>query len=121
MCARITQMGGMHSASSQQKAILLQKRHDTIWGRKKHINFCNINFLAPTQEPPFGGPRKKFMCLISWERTQKSDPGELFQGDLWGRKRGPKRAIFGHRKFSLLFFPALKQTGAVSRYFSTIS
>ena len=28
-------------------------------GRKKHINFFNINFLAPTQNPPIWGPQKK--------------------------------------------------------------
>ena len=49
------------------------------------------------------------MCLISWERTQKGDPRKLFQGEFWGQKRGPQRAIFGHKKFSLLFFPALNK------------
>ena len=33
-----------------------------IWGQKKHINFFNINFLAPTQNPQFGAPRKKSLC-----------------------------------------------------------
>ena len=28
-------------------------------GRKKHINFSNINFLSPTQNPPFWAPQKK--------------------------------------------------------------
>ena len=32
---------------------------------------------------------------------------KLLRGDFGGQKRGPKRAIFGHNKFSLLFFPAL--------------
>ena len=69
-------------------------------GRKNHINS-----LAPTQNPPIWTPRKKFMCLISWERAQKRDPHKLlFRGHFWGQKRGPKRAIFGHKKFSLLFF-----------------
>ena len=69
-------------------------------GQKKHINFFN-NFLSPTRNR---APRKKFMCLISLERTQKRGPHKLFRGDFWGQKRGPKRAIFGHKKFSLLFF-----------------
>ena len=46
------------------------------------------------------------MCLISWERTQKGTHMNFF-GGIFGSKRGPKRAIFGPRKFSLLFFPAL--------------
>ena len=44
------------------------------------------------------------MCLISWERTRKRDPHKLFRGDFGGQNRGPKRAIFGHKKFSFLFF-----------------
>ena len=67
-------------------------------GRKKHINFFNINFLPPTRNPPFWAPRKKFMCLISWERAQKRDPHKLFRGDFWGqkeRKISPKRKFLG--------------------------
>ena len=52
---------------------------------------------------PFWAPRKQFMCLISWERTQKGNPHKLFQAIL-GSKRGPKLAVLGHKKFSLLFF-----------------
>ena len=74
-------------------------------GLKKHVNFFNISFLAPTQNPP---PRKKkIMCLISYflGKNAKKGPTSTFSGGFWGQKRGPKRAIFGHRKFSLLFFP----------------
>ena len=73
-------------------------------GRKKHINFFDINFLAPTQDHPILGPLEKFIFLISWQRTQNGDPHKLFLGDFWGSKGGPKRAIFGHKKFILLFF-----------------
>ena len=48
----------LHSASS------MLKTHGTVlflsMGPKKHINFFNINFLVPTQNPPFWAPRKKF-------------------------------------------------------------
>ena len=74
-------------------------------GQKKHMNFFNINFLARTQNAPFWTPRKKFMCLISWEATPERDPHKLFRGHFGG----PKRGIFGRKKFSL-FFPALKQS-----------
>ena len=61
--------------------------------KKKHINFFNINFLPPTQNPPCWAPRKKFMCLISWERTQKKDPHKLVWGYFWGQKGAiPERA-----------------------------
>ena len=36
--------------------------------------------------------------------TKKRAPHKLFRGDFWGQKGGPKRAIVGHKKFSLLFF-----------------
>ena len=58
-------------------------------GQKKHINFSNINFLSPAQNPPFWAPRKKFMCLISWERAQKRDPHKLFWGVFGSRKGVP--------------------------------
>ena len=73
-------------------------------GPKQHKNFFNINFWAPTQNTPFWAPRKKLMCFISWERTQKREPHKLFSGGFWVQKGRPKRAIFGHKKFSLLFF-----------------
>ena len=40
-------------------------------------------------------------------KKPKRDPHKLFRGDFGGQKRGPKWAIFGHKKFSLLFFPGL--------------
>ena len=43
------------------------------------------------------------------ERTQKGDPHKLFREYLWGQKRGPKQAIFDHKKFSLLFCLALRE------------
>ena len=63
-------------------------------GPKNHINFFNINFWAPTQNTPFWAPRKKFMCLISWERTQKGTP----------RNFGPFSAT---KSLVYCFFPAL--------------
>ena len=65
-------------------------------GPKKHINFFNINFLAPTQNAPLWTPRKKFMCLISWERTPKRDPRELFGGDFWVKNRRVSNAALAN-------------------------
>ena len=36
-----------------------QKFRSLLGDGKKHINFLNINFLAPTQNPHFGPPEKK--------------------------------------------------------------
>ena len=74
-----------------------------VWsgGQKKHIIFFNISFLATAQNTRSWAPREK-MCLISWEGTQKGTHIYIFEG-IFGPNWGPKRAIFGHKKFSLLF------------------
>ena len=86
-----------------------------------HINFFNINFLAPTQNARFWAPRRKqkkeFMCLISWERTAKKGKGRQkgthinFFAFFFGcQKGGPKRAIFGHKRLiAVVVFLARKQ------------
>ena len=73
---------------------LLRKNYkNNIWNseirvnklqNEKDIYIFNINFLPPPETPHFGPP-EQIMCLVSWERTQKRDPHELFQGGLWGR------------------------------------
>ena len=75
-------------------------------GRKKHINFFNISFLAPTQNPQFWAPRKKFMCLISWERAQKGTHINFF-GGIFGVKKGVPNGRFSTTKSLVYcFFPA---------------
>ena len=86
---------------------------------KKHINFFNINFLAPTQNPNFGRPEKKLCASFPGKGRQKGTHIKGFWGSNTGAQtRGPKRAIFGHKKFSLLFFSLSlprKRTGAGNR------
>ena len=77
-------------------------------GREKHINFCNRNCLDPTQIRHFGPPEKS-LCVHFLGKNAKKGPTLTFSGGFFGSKTGPKRAIFGHRKFSLLVFPALRQ------------
>ena len=48
-------------------------------------------------------PQKKVDGLHFLGKKEKRDPHKIFGGDLGGQKRGPKRAILGHNKFSLLF------------------
>ena len=95
-------------ASHKFPGVILRIAPRTARGQKKththtHKLFQNKLF-APPPKNPFFGPGKEFMCLISWERTQKGDPLKLFRGDFWGQKGDPKRAILGHKKLSLLFF-----------------
>ena len=53
------------------------------------VNFFNLSFLSPALNPQFWASRKRFMCLISWERTQKGEPHKLFWGDFWAKKGAP--------------------------------
>ena len=95
-------LGGIHSGTPQtdSKARDSEVRDTEVRnkGRQKHINSCNINFLAPTQTPLILGPKTKFICLVSWERTQKRDPHKLFWGDFGGSKTGSQTGHFRPQK-----------------------
>ena len=56
------------------------------------------------KHPILDGPQKKLMCLISWKARKKGTHINFIGGSFWGQKGGPKQAIFGHKKFSSLFF-----------------
>ena len=72
-----------------------------IKGRRKHINFFNINFWPLPPKTPHLGPPEKSLCA-SFPGKQ-GDPHKLFRGESWGQKGGPKRAILVYCSF-----PALK-------------
>ena len=76
-------------------------------GTEKAYKLFNINFWPPTQNPPSWAPRKKLMCLISWERTPKRDPHKLFRGDFWVKKGVPKGPLSATKSlvYFLLFLP----------------
>ena len=76
----------------------LAQRPPQTKGRKKNTNFFKINFLAPTQNPPFWAHRKKLMCLISWERTQKKGTHINFFGGIFGVKNGVPNGPFSATK-----------------------
>ena len=69
------------------------------------------------------GPQKKVYVPHFLGKEAKKGTRINFFGGILGSKRGPKRAIFGHTKFSLLFFPALinfwspRKSGPRSYYF----
>ena len=61
-------------------------------GPKKHINFFNINFLAPDQSTPFLDPRKKFMCLSFPGKERKKGTHiniNIFRGIFGVKNREP--------------------------------
>ena len=47
---------------------------------------------------------KSFLCAHFLGKNAKRDPHKLYRGDFGGQKRGPKQAIFGHKKFVDCFF-----------------
>ena len=88
------QKGVSHHKVPQSAVFLGQKRLRD--GKSTYI-FFNIIFCPPTQNYHFRAPRKKFLCLISWERTQKGEPACFFffsggggfgvrRGQLWATK-----------------------------------
>ena len=83
-------------------------------GPRKHINFLNINFLAPTQNTPFWAPRRKFMCLIPGKGRQKGTHINFF-GWIFGVNKGAPNRPFSATK-SLVYFPALNKI--LKNYFS---
>ena len=72
-----------------------------IKGPKKRTNFFSVHFFGPHPKDPNLDPRKKVYVPHFLGKDPKK---ELFRGDFWGQKRGSKRAIFDHEKFSLLLF-----------------
>ena len=87
-------------------------------GRPRHrtmemIGGSSASYLARTPFVPLlctlfnrGGNRRAFRLPGAGGdhgRTQKRDPYKLFRGGFLCSNRGPKRAIFGHNKFSYCF------------------
>ena len=66
-----------------------------------HLNFLNIT-LCPSPPKPQFGPPEKILASLSGKNKEKWTHIHFFKGIL-GPKGGPKRVIFGHKKFSSLF------------------
>ena len=45
------------------------------------------------------------MCLVCWEKPQRRDPHRVSRGGILGPKKGPKRAILGHKRYLVLLAP----------------
>ena len=74
-------------------------------GRKKAHKPFQHKLFGSHPNPPILGPQQKSLCAsFPGKSRKKRDPHQLFRGDFWGQKRGPKQAIFGHKKFVLFFF-----------------
>ena len=69
-----------------------------------------VNFLAPTQNTPLSAPRKKLLCLISWEKDAKKGPTQTFSKGILGPKNGaPNGPLLATKSWVYCFFPALTQ------------
>ena len=66
-------------------------------GRKKHINFFNINFLHPTRTPPFGPPEKG-LCTSFPGKGRKKGTHINFFGGIFGVKNGVRNGPFSATK-----------------------
>ena len=79
-------------------------------GRKKHINFCNLNFLTPTQIPPLGARRKKVSVPHFLGKNAKKAPRKLFRGDFGVKKKGvPNRPSLATKSLVYCLCPALRR------------
>ena len=80
-------------------------------GPKKHINFFNINFLAPTQNTPFGVPRKKKVYVPHFLGKDAKQCSHInFFGGIFGFKKGVPNGPFSATKSLVYcFYPALKE------------
>ena len=93
----------------------LQLEMAQIKGRKKHINFFNINFLRPTQNPPVWGPEEKVYMPHFLGRNTKRHPHKLYRRDFWVIKSGVPNGPFSATKNSVYcFFPALTNASKTS-------
>ena len=75
-------------------------------GPKKHINFFNINFLAPTQNAPFWVPRKS-LCASFPGKGRKKGTHINFFGRILGSKGAPNGPFPATKSSVYCFFPAL--------------
>ena len=79
-----------------------------VRGPKKHINFFNINFSAPTQNTPFWAPRKKFKCASFPGKGRKKGTHINFFGAILGVSKGaPNRPFSATKSLVYCFLPAL--------------
>ena len=62
--------------------------------------------FGPTQNPPFWAPRKKFVCLVSWKRSEKGTHINFFEGIL-GWKKVANRPFSATKSLVYCFFRAL--------------
>ena len=81
---------------------------DSNKGRKKHMNFFNINFLPPTQKHLILGPPETSLCAsFPGKGRKKRDPHKLFRGDFWVKKGVPNRPFSATKSLVYCSFPAL--------------
>ena len=83
-----------------------------VGGLKKHINFFNINFLAPTPNTPFLAPpppQKKVYVRHFLGKDAKKGPTNFFPGGFLGSKRGSQKGHFRPQRvwFIDVFLPFL--------------
>ena len=79
------------------------KKFETIRGPKKHINFFNINFLAPTQNTLVWPPEKS-LCASFPGKGRKKGIHINFSWGFLGSKRVSQNGTFSATKSSVHCF-----------------
>ena len=77
--------------------------------KKTHKLFQHKLFVLHPKHPILG-PQKKVDVPHFLGKDAKRGPTQTFSGGFGGSKRGSQTGHFGHKKFSLLFFLALKES-----------
>ena len=72
-------------------------------GTEKAHKLFQHKLFGPHPKPSILAPQKKVYVPHFLGKNAKRDPHKLFREEFLGQKRGPKQAIFRHKKFSLLF------------------
>ena len=86
----------------------IPSRHMDMGTEKAHKLFEHQLFDPHPKHPIFDHQKKKFMCLISWERTQKRNKNINFLGEIWGQKGAPNGPFLATKCLVYcFFFPAL--------------
>ena len=71
--------------------------------QRSDLFFLEHKLFGPHPKPPILGPPEKFMCLISWERTQKGTRIDFF-GGIFGVKNGVPNWPFSATTFLVYCF-----------------
>ena len=78
-------------------------KDELLRDQKAHKLFQHELFGPHPKAPDFGPPEKSYVPHFLGKNAKEAHKKKHFRGILGGQKRGPKQAVLGHKKFSLVF------------------